>query len=71
MRDFIIDPEVEADLAGAKKWYDDRRDGLGLEFVEKVEEAFDRIGRMPLAPRLVFKDLRRVLLRRPMASSIE
>jgi len=64
MRDFIIDPEAEVDLAHARQWYDDRRDGLGLEFIEKVEEAFDRIQRMPLVPRIVFKDLRRVLLRR-------
>lgn len=63
-REFIIDPEAEADLVRAKNWYDDRRNGLGAEFVEKVEHAFEVIRRMPTTPRLVFKDLRRVLTRR-------
>lgn len=51
-------------MARAKKWYDDRRDGLGTELLEKVEQAFDVITRMPMTPRLVYKDLRRVLTRR-------
>lgn len=64
MREFIIDTEAEDDLARAKRWYDDRRDGLGSDFIEKVDEAFERIQRMPLVPRPLFKDLRRVLVRR-------
>ncbi len=63
-RSFIIDTEAEADLARAKKWYDDRRDGLGKEFIEEVEVAFQTIQRIPLVSRLIFKDLRRTLLRR-------
>lgn len=63
-RAFIISPEAEDDLAEAKKWYDDRRDGLGTEMIEKVEEALDTIRRIPLVPRVVHRDLRRVLVRR-------
>lgn len=63
-RTLIISPEAEADLADAKKWYDDRRDGLGAEVVEKIEEALNTIRRIPLVSRLVYRDLRRVLVRR-------
>jgi len=63
-RTLIIDDEAELDLAEAKKWYDDRREGLGDEFLEKVETAFQTIQRMPLVPRIIFSGLRRMLLRR-------
>ena len=63
-RSFVIDVEAEADLADAKKWYDERREGLGSAFIEKVDDAFQTIQHIPLVPRLVFRDLRRILLRR-------
>ena len=63
-RELIIDTEAEADLARARKWYEDRRNGLGNEFIEKFERTLDVIQRMPTVPRIVFRDLRRILLRR-------
>ena len=63
-RSFAIDLEAEADLADAKKWYDERREGLGSEFIEKVDDAFQTIQRILLVPHIVFNDLRRILLRR-------
>ena len=44
---FVIRPEAESDLAGAKDWYDQHRPGLGDEFLLCVEEAFERIRRFP------------------------
>jgi toxin ParE1/3/4 len=63
-RTLIVDTEAEEDLARAKKWYDDKRDGLGVEFLEEVDEAFESIRRMPLVSRILFADLRRMLVRR-------
>jgi plasmid stabilization system protein ParE len=36
-------PEVVGDLEQAAKWYDDRRLGLGGEFLEECKAALDRI----------------------------
>ena len=63
-RTLVIRPEAEDDLADAKRWYDRREDGLGTELVERVEAALDTIRTIPLAPAVVFEDIRRVLVRK-------
>jgi toxin ParE1/3/4 len=60
----VISPEAEADLEEAKAWYDRQRTGLGDEFMLCVEDALDRVLRMPLATAPIFEDVRRVLVRR-------
>lgn len=61
---FLIRQAAEDDLVEAKSWYDSRREGLGDEFVLCVEEAFDRIRRMPLMGFEVMPSVRRVGVRR-------
>lgn len=56
-RAFIIRPQAEDDLAQAKKWYDKKRVGLGDDFLEHVEKAFETIQRIPLASRPVYQDV--------------
>ena len=63
-RAFVIRPEAEADLADARRWYEDRREGLGDEFVEHVDAAFQQVQRMPLVPAPKYQNVRRVLLKR-------
>jgi plasmid stabilization system protein ParE len=63
-RPLIIRPAAEDDLAEARAWYDNQREGLGDELLECVEEALDRIRRMPEAPAVLFEGVRRVLVRR-------
>jgi len=60
----IITPEAETDLADAKAWYENRREGLGEEFILCVEEAFDRIRRIPEGASEVVPGIRRVVVRR-------
>lgn len=60
----IITPEAEEDMVEAKAWYDRRRLGLGEEFILCIEEALDRIQRMPKAASEVFPGIRRVIVRR-------
>jgi hypothetical protein len=43
----IITPEAELDVAEAKAWYDRQRQGLGERFLLAVEEALERIRRIP------------------------
>jgi len=53
----IIRPEAEADLAEAFDWYEERRPGLGHEFLEGITEN-------PLHHRLIYREVRRALPRR-------
>jgi plasmid stabilization system protein ParE len=60
----VINPKAEADLAEASAWYNGERDGLGDEFLDCADEAFEQICAMPNASRKVYLDLRRKLIRR-------
>jgi len=43
----IILPAAELESVQAAIWYDDRRAGLGDDFLNEVEDAIARIGRQP------------------------
>lgn len=60
----IITHKAEMDLAEAKAWYEDKREGLGKEFVMCVEAALDHIRRSPTAAKEVFPTVRRLVVRR-------
>ena len=60
----VIEPEAEDDLANAYHWYEDQCPGLGGEFLECVEEIFDRIRRTPEVHALTYRDVRQTLVRR-------
>jgi plasmid stabilization system protein ParE len=62
--DLFVGPEAEAELLLARDWYEERRAGLGREFLSSVSEAFDRIQRTPLAFSPSYRDVRQVLARR-------
>lgn len=40
-------PEVVSDLDEASKWYDERKGGLGAEFLQECKSALDRIKNSP------------------------
>ena len=42
-----LHPEARAELRGAALWYDERRPGLGDEFIGEVSATLDRIGNAP------------------------
>ncbi len=56
-----IDPGAEVDLLEAMRWYEDRADGLGAEFLRqaKIQEA--RLQRAPLIHAIDYADIRRAL----------
>jgi toxin ParE1/3/4 len=62
--------EVPDDLADAVAWYQDRQPGLGLRFLELVEETLARIEENPRQFGVLYRDLRRALLPRPFPYQI-
>ncbi|MUG94367.1 type II toxin-antitoxin system RelE/ParE family toxin [Scytonema sp. UIC 10036] len=59
-----ISPEAELDIQDAFEWYEQRNSGLGSEFVRAVDSCFALIGRNPLAYPIVYRQVRRALIRR-------
>jgi toxin ParE1/3/4 len=45
----VFHAEAEAELRAAIRFYEDQREGLGAEFQDEVEQATERIARMPQA----------------------
>lgn len=60
----ILAPEVEEDIRSAYDWYEQRRIGLGEDFLTAVDAAFERIRRSPDMHGMVADGYRRALLRR-------
>src|SRR5262245_55309619 len=66
IRQLIVRPEAEADIADAAVWYDTREPGLGLELLSEVHVAITRARKNPDAFVRVRRSptVRRVLTRR-------
>jgi plasmid stabilization system protein ParE len=62
--ELIIAPEAEQDVLQAYEWYEDRRRGLGDEFLDCVDACIQGICRMPELYAKVYEEFRRALLRR-------
>jgi plasmid stabilization system protein ParE len=52
-------PDADADLVEARDWYEQKRAGLGDEFVDRVDEFIERISRNPKACPVAVKGIRR------------
>lgn len=63
-RPVIIRPRAEADLQAAKQWYEERREGLGVELVLAARRALRVLRENPERHPLYYRDFRRVLLGR-------
>jgi plasmid stabilization system protein ParE len=59
-----ISPAAKADIAKAYAWFESARPGLGIQFIESVDQAAEKIGRNPLTYRKVKGQNRRVNLER-------
>ena len=62
--ELIIAPEAQQDVEEAYCWYEDRRAGLGEEFLDCVDASIQAICRMPKLQAKVHEEYRRGLLRR-------
>ena len=52
-RPFRTEPEASNELEEAVVWYENQRPGLGVEFLEAIDTALDRILRWPQAAQRV------------------
>jgi plasmid stabilization system protein ParE len=59
-----IQPEAAQDIEDAAVWYEGRRAGLGLEFLDELDRVLERITEMPRQFPLANATHRRGLLRR-------
>lgn len=62
--EIIVAPEVELDLAEAYAWYEQRRNGLGEEFLSCVDACIQSIRRYPRSYSIIHESFRRALVRR-------
>lgn len=56
--------EAEFDIDEHFNFYEEKRDGLGHDFLLCVEEALDKLQRNPVIYRKIYNDLRRIPIRR-------
>ena len=59
-----VRPAAEADLAAAEAWYEDKRAGLGQEFLASVAGTLMRVESNPEQFPIYYRDFRRALVRR-------
>jgi plasmid stabilization system protein ParE len=57
-----LTPLAEHDVSDAYIWYDAKREGLGLEFLDRVDQAIQKIAENPTLYAPIIDDARRVLL---------
>jgi plasmid stabilization system protein ParE len=62
--ELIVATEAEQDIAEAYGWYEDKRLGLGEEFLSRVDACIQSIVRNPELHRVVHENYRRMLVRR-------
>ena len=60
--DFL--PGVEDEIIDASQWYENKKEGLGLDFLLSVEAALFSIKRQPLSFQKVFRTVRRAVIKR-------
>jgi len=60
----IIRPEAEKDLEETFSWYEDRREGLGYDFLLQVDSGFELLERNPYISEEGYKGSRTLLIRR-------
>ena len=60
----IVRPEAENDLKGAFSWYEDKRQGLGYDFLLQVDAGLKFIERNPEIYSSKYKGTRRHLIKR-------
>jgi plasmid stabilization system protein ParE len=60
----LVRPIAEEEIAEAFRWYEDKSEGLGSEFMRALDASLASIQRNPLAYAVVHKQIRRAVLRR-------
>ena len=59
----VLRRKAQAEFDEALDWYERQRAGLGVEFVDRVHAVFDRISATPEMHAVVYRDVRKALVR--------
>jgi plasmid stabilization system protein ParE len=62
--ELLLTPEAELDIAEAYAWYEERRIGLGEDFLGAVDSCLQAVVRQPATRPVVYEGYRRSLVRR-------
>lgn len=62
-RSVVFQPEAEVEVLETRRWYEERREGLGAEFASAVDAIVERIMTSPLAFPRAHGETRRAVLR--------
>jgi plasmid stabilization system protein ParE len=60
----VFRPEIREELDEAYSWYENQQTGLGEDFLDCVDDLLERISQMPESYAIVYRDIRRAVLRR-------
>lgn len=60
----VLRDEAREEFDEAFDFYESRRAGLGVDFVSRVQQVFDRIAANPQIHATVFADIRKAVVRR-------
>src|ERR671938_1467293 len=60
----IVRPAAEREIQEAFDWYEEKSEGLGLEFLRAADACLAGIKRNPIASPAMYQDIRRALLRK-------
>ena len=60
----IVRPEAEREIQEAFDWYEERDEGLGLEFLRAADACLSTVQRNPASSPIVHEQVRRALLRK-------
>jgi toxin ParE1/3/4 len=63
-RRLLIRPEAEVEIEDAYRWYEEKCNGLGAEFLLCLEEGIERIRNNPEMYPVVYRNIRRLLIYR-------
>lgn len=62
--EIVVQPAAEREIADAFRWYEDKDEGLGTEFMRALDATLSAIQRTPPGYAVIYKQVRRALLRR-------
>ena len=60
----FVRPAAEAEISEAFRWYEDKDEGLGSEFMRALDATLSAIQRAPAGYALIHRQVRRAMLRR-------
>ncbi len=62
--EIIVRPEAALEVQEAFDWYQEKTEGLGLEFLRAADACLAGVQRNPLASPMMYQEIRRALLRK-------